>query len=76
VLSRSIAKIIENQGEILNEVKVIKEKVKSMESRLKDIEEKLENNFDFSNEKTFKEVIFLVLIYLCNLILSYSKIFK
>ena len=28
-----------------------------METRLKDIEEKLDNNFDFSNDKTFKEVI-------------------
>ena len=58
VLSRSIAKIIENQGEILNEVKDMKEQVRSIKSRLKEIEKKLENNFDFSNEKTFKEVIF------------------
>ena len=28
-----------------------------METRLKDIEEKLESNFDFSNDKSFKEVI-------------------
>ena len=58
VLSRSIAKIIENQGEILKEVKDIKEQVRSVKTKLKEIKEKLENNFDFSNEKTFKEVIF------------------
>ena len=28
-----------------------------METRLKDIEKKLDSNFDFSNDKTFKEVI-------------------
>jgi hypothetical protein len=37
-----------------------------METRLKDIEEKLDSNFDFSNDKTFKEVIikfqFIILI--------------
>ena len=28
-----------------------------METKLKDIEEKLNTNFDFFNDKTFKEVI-------------------
>ena len=53
----TILKIIKNQGKILKEVKDIKAKVKNIETRLKDIEKKLVNNFDFSSDKTFKEVI-------------------
>jgi tetrahydromethanopterin S-methyltransferase subunit G len=56
-----LAKVIENQGEILHEVKAIKSNFVRIENRLKDIEEKLENNFDFKNEKTFQEVIILSL---------------
>ncbi|RIA99924.1 hypothetical protein C2G38_2052004, partial [Gigaspora rosea] len=54
-LASSISKIIENQGKLLKEVKDIKAKVRIMETRLKYIEEKLDSNFDFSNDKTFKE---------------------
>ena len=52
-----MAKIIENQGEILYEIRELKSKVERIENRICDLEQKLENNFDFKNEKTFKEVI-------------------
>jgi len=52
-----LAKIIENQGEIFYEIRELKSKVRRIENRLSELEQKMENKFDFKNEKTFKEVI-------------------
>ncbi|KAF0451499.1 hypothetical protein F8M41_002009 [Gigaspora margarita] len=52
---RTLARIIENQGEILSELKVIKDKVRRIENRLKDLEQKMDNGFDITNNKAFKE---------------------
>ncbi|RIB01278.1 hypothetical protein C2G38_2231349 [Gigaspora rosea] len=52
---RTLARIIENQGEILSEFKVIKDKVGRIENRLNDLEQKMDNSFDITNDKAFKE---------------------
>ncbi|RIB09739.1 hypothetical protein C2G38_2207972 [Gigaspora rosea] len=52
---RTLARIIENQGEILSELKVIKDKVGRIENRLNDLEQKMDNSFDITNDKAFKE---------------------
>ncbi|KAF0375120.1 hypothetical protein F8M41_012767 [Gigaspora margarita] len=48
-------RIIENQGEILFELKVIKDKVRRIENHLNDVEQKMDNSFDITNNKAFKE---------------------
>ncbi|KAF0480266.1 hypothetical protein F8M41_023763 [Gigaspora margarita] len=53
--SRILAKIIENQEAILHQLQELNSKVRRIENRLKEMEEKMDNNFDFTNEKTFKE---------------------
>ncbi|RIB28909.1 hypothetical protein C2G38_2156740 [Gigaspora rosea] len=53
---RTLARIIENQGEILSELKVIKDKVGRIENRLNDLEQKMDNSFDITNDKAFKEI--------------------
>ncbi|KAF0433674.1 hypothetical protein F8M41_005006 [Gigaspora margarita] len=55
--SRTLAKIIENQGEILHQLQELNSKVRRLENQFKEIEEKMNNNFNFTNEKTFKEDI-------------------
>ncbi|KAF0472452.1 hypothetical protein F8M41_025023 [Gigaspora margarita] len=55
--SRTLAKIIKNQGEILQQLQELYSKVGRLENQFKEMEEKMDNNFDFTNEKTFKEVI-------------------
>ncbi|KAF0546105.1 hypothetical protein F8M41_001542 [Gigaspora margarita] len=55
--SRTLAKIIENQEEILHQLQELNSKVGRLENWFKEMEEKMDNNFDFTNEKTFKEVI-------------------
>ncbi|KAF0443887.1 hypothetical protein F8M41_003516 [Gigaspora margarita] len=52
---RTLARIIENQEEILSELKVIKDKVRRIENRLNDLEQKMDNGFDITNDKAFKE---------------------
>ncbi|KAF0539693.1 hypothetical protein F8M41_006952 [Gigaspora margarita] len=52
---RTLAKIIENQGEILFELKVIKDKVRRIENHLNNLEQKIDNSFDITNDKAFKE---------------------
>ncbi|RIB21010.1 hypothetical protein C2G38_2034740 [Gigaspora rosea] len=52
---RTLARIIENQGEILSKLKVIKDKVGRIENRLNDLEQKMDNSFDITNDKAFKE---------------------
>ncbi|KAF0416569.1 hypothetical protein F8M41_007405 [Gigaspora margarita] len=52
---RTLAKIIKNQGEILSELKVIKDKVRRIENRLNDLEQKMDNSFNITNDKAFKE---------------------
>ncbi|KAF0453208.1 hypothetical protein F8M41_001784 [Gigaspora margarita] len=52
---RTLAKIIENQGKILHQLQELNSKVRRIENQLKEIEEKMDNNFDFTNEKIFKE---------------------
>ena len=52
---------MENQGEILHQIRELNTKVGRVDNRLRDIEEKLAKNFDNTNEKTFHEVIFLSL---------------
>ncbi|KAF0477081.1 hypothetical protein F8M41_024295 [Gigaspora margarita] len=52
---RMLARIIENQGEILSELKVIKDKIRRIETRLNDFEQKMDNGFDITNDKAFKE---------------------
>ncbi|KAF0392634.1 hypothetical protein F8M41_010495 [Gigaspora margarita] len=52
---RTLARIIENQGEILSELKVIKDKVRRIENRLNDLEQKMDNSFDITNDKAFKK---------------------
>ncbi|RIB01834.1 hypothetical protein C2G38_2229533 [Gigaspora rosea] len=52
---RMLARIIEIQGEILSELKVIKDKVGRIENRLNDLEQKMDNSFDITNDKAFKE---------------------
>ncbi|KAF0332853.1 hypothetical protein F8M41_019643 [Gigaspora margarita] len=52
---RTLAKIIKNQGEILHQLQELNSKVGRLENWLKEMEEKMDNNFDFTNEKTFKE---------------------
>ncbi|KAF0445392.1 hypothetical protein F8M41_003215 [Gigaspora margarita] len=54
---RTLARIIENQGEILYQLQELNSKVRRLENRFKEMEEKMNNNFDFTNKKTFKEVI-------------------
>ncbi|KAF0521879.1 hypothetical protein F8M41_015658 [Gigaspora margarita] len=54
---RTLAKIIENQGEILHQLQELNYKVGRLENWFKEMEEKMNNNFDFTNKKTFKEVI-------------------
>ncbi|RIB08030.1 hypothetical protein C2G38_2212698 [Gigaspora rosea] len=53
---KTLARIIENQGEILSELKVIKDKVRRIENRLNDLEQKMDNSFDITNDKAFKEI--------------------
>ncbi|KAF0539737.1 hypothetical protein F8M41_006844 [Gigaspora margarita] len=52
---RILARIIKNQGEILFELKVIKDKVRIIKNRLNDLEQKMDNGFDITNDKAFKE---------------------
>ena len=52
---------MENQGEILYQIRELNTKVGRVDNWLRDIEEKLAKNFDNTNEKTFHEVIFLSL---------------
>ncbi|KAF0531129.1 hypothetical protein F8M41_011955 [Gigaspora margarita] len=52
---RTLARIIENQEEILFELKVIKDKVRRIKNRLNDLEQKMDNGFDITNDKAFKE---------------------
>ncbi|KAF0433545.1 hypothetical protein F8M41_005030 [Gigaspora margarita] len=52
---RTLARIIKNQGEILFELKVIKDKVRRIKNRLNDLEQKMDNSFDITNDKAFKE---------------------
>ncbi|KAF0520815.1 hypothetical protein F8M41_016057 [Gigaspora margarita] len=52
---RTLARIIENQGKILSELKVIKDKVGRIKNRLNDLEQKMNNGFDITNDKAFKE---------------------
>ncbi|RIB20366.1 hypothetical protein C2G38_2179540 [Gigaspora rosea] len=54
---RTLARIIENQGEILSKLKVIKDKVGRIENRLNDLEQKMDNSFDITNDKAFKELL-------------------
>ena len=53
-----ISKILENQGEIIHQIRKLSSKVDRVENRLKDLEESLVENFDATNEKAFQEVIF------------------
>ncbi|KAF0458735.1 hypothetical protein F8M41_000895 [Gigaspora margarita] len=53
--ARTLAKIIENQGEILHQLQELNSKVGRLENQFKEMEEKMNNNFDFTNAKTFKE---------------------
>ncbi|KAF0489661.1 hypothetical protein F8M41_022025 [Gigaspora margarita] len=52
---RMLARIIENQGEILSKLKVIKDKVRRIKNCLNDLEQKMDNGFDITNDKAFKE---------------------
>ncbi|CAG8771406.1 13004_t:CDS:2, partial [Gigaspora margarita] len=52
---RTLTRIIENQREILSELKVIKDKVRRIENRLNDLEQKMDNSFDITNYKVLKE---------------------
>ncbi|RIB14553.1 hypothetical protein C2G38_2194788 [Gigaspora rosea] len=52
---RTLARIIENQEEILSKLKVIKDKVGRIENRLNNLEQKMDNSFDITNDKAFKE---------------------
>ncbi|KAF0504553.1 hypothetical protein F8M41_019499 [Gigaspora margarita] len=52
---RTLAIIIKNQEEILSELKVIKDKVRRIKNRLNDLEQKIDNSFDITNDKAFKE---------------------
>ncbi|CAG8802824.1 62_t:CDS:2 [Gigaspora margarita] len=52
---RTLARIIENQEEILSELKVIKDKVGRIENRLNNLEQKMDNSFNITNDKAFKE---------------------
>ncbi|KAF0428193.1 hypothetical protein F8M41_005912 [Gigaspora margarita] len=53
--ARTLARIIKNQGEILHQLQELNSKVGRLENRFKEMEEKMDNNFNFTNEKTFKE---------------------
>ncbi|KAF0472554.1 hypothetical protein F8M41_025005 [Gigaspora margarita] len=53
--SRTLAKIIENQEEILHQLQELNSKVRRQENQFKEMEKKMNNNFNFTNEKTFKE---------------------
>ncbi|KAF0393376.1 hypothetical protein F8M41_010432 [Gigaspora margarita] len=46
---RTLAKIIENQGEILHQLQELNSKVGRLENQFKEMEEKMNNNFDFTN---------------------------
>ncbi|CAG8856792.1 36970_t:CDS:2, partial [Gigaspora margarita] len=52
---RTLARIIENQGEILFELKVIKDKVRRIKNHLNNLEQKIDNSFNITNNKVFKE---------------------
>ncbi|RIB12103.1 hypothetical protein C2G38_2201588 [Gigaspora rosea] len=52
---RTLARIIENQGEIFSELKVIKDKVGRIVNHLNDLEQKMNNSFDITNDKAFKK---------------------
>lgn len=52
-----ISRILENQSEIIHQIKQLTSKFSLIENRLKNMENKLVEKFDVSNEKTFQEVI-------------------
>ncbi|RIB07320.1 hypothetical protein C2G38_2214764 [Gigaspora rosea] len=59
-LSKSFSERFDNLGvndnrEILSELKVIKDKVGRIENHLNDLEQKMDNSFDITNDKAFKE---------------------
>ncbi|KAF0474832.1 hypothetical protein F8M41_024633 [Gigaspora margarita] len=55
IYERTLARIIENQEEILSELKVIKDKVRRIENCLNNLEQKMDIGFDITNDKAFKE---------------------
>jgi hypothetical protein len=75
---------LENQGEILHQIKKLTSNFSRIENRLKEMEDKLVDKYDLTNEKNFIEVIIninIIIIYnlkLINikLILYYSIISK
>ncbi|CAG8852621.1 44201_t:CDS:2, partial [Gigaspora margarita] len=48
------SKIIENQGEILHQLQELNFKIRRLENQFKDMEKKMNNNFNFTNEKYSK----------------------
>ncbi|KAF0396107.1 hypothetical protein F8M41_010135 [Gigaspora margarita] len=54
---RTLARIIESHREILSELKVIKDKVRRIENHLNDLEQKIDNGFNITNDKAFKELL-------------------
>ncbi|CAG8856298.1 8597_t:CDS:2, partial [Gigaspora margarita] len=44
-----------NDNKILSELKVIKDKIRRIENHLNNLEQKMDNNFDITNNKAFKE---------------------
>ncbi|KAF0552297.1 hypothetical protein F8M41_022066 [Gigaspora margarita] len=53
--SRTLAKIIENQGEILHQLQELNSKVRRLENWFKEIEEKMNNNFNLLMKKYSKK---------------------
>ena len=54
--SRTLAKVLENQGEILHRLSQLTSQVMCIENWLKEIEEQLVEKFDVTHEKAFLKV--------------------
>ena len=54
--SRTLAKVLENQGEILHRLSQLTSQVMCIENWLKEIEEQLVKKFDVTHKKAFLEV--------------------
>jgi hypothetical protein len=58
---------LENQGEIIHQLRLLTTQFSRFENRLNEIDEKLAENFDSTNEKTMLDVTFFIYFQILNL---------
>jgi len=58
---------LENQGEIIHQLRLLTSQFSRFENRLNEIDEKLAENFDSTNEKTMLDVTFFIYFQILNL---------